>query len=116
MRRRLRGIWFNLALLLVAAVLEVGGDAIVRFGLHASNFSAKALLFVLGAGVLFAYGVFVNSAPADFGRLLGIYVVLFFLVAQIVNRVAFGVAPSMPILIGGAFILVGGAVMTLWRT
>jgi drug/metabolite transporter superfamily protein YnfA len=115
MRQRLRGIWFSLALLLVAAVLEVGGDAIVRFGLHASSFSAKASLLVLGAGILFAYGVFVNSAPADFGRLLGIYVVLFFLVAQIVNRLAFGVTPSAPILVGGAFIVIGGAVMTLWR-
>jgi hypothetical protein len=106
MRQRLRGIWFSLALLLVAAVLEVGGDAIVRFGLHASSFSAKASLLVLGAGILFAYGVFVNSAPADFGRLLGIY---------IVNRLAFGVTPSAPILVGGAFIVIGGAVMTLWR-
>ena len=43
------------------------------------------------------------------------YVVLFFLVAQVVNRVAFGVAPSLPIVVGGAFIVIGGAVMTLWR-
>lgn len=103
------------ALLLVAAVLEVGGDAIVRSGLHASGFATKAVLFVLGAAVLFAYGVFVNTAPADFGRLLGVYVVLFFLVAQVVNRVAFGVVPSAPTLVGGAFIVIGGAVMTLWR-
>ncbi len=65
--------------------------------------------------MLFAYGVFVNSAPADFGRLLGVYVVLFFVVAQVVNRLAFGVNPSLPIVVGGAFIVIGGAVMTFWR-
>jgi small multidrug resistance family-3 protein len=57
----------------------------------------------------------VNLAPADFGRLLGIYVVLFFVVAQVVNLIAFGVRPDTPILVGGALITAGGAVITLWR-
>jgi len=47
--------------------------------------------------------------------LLGIYVVLFFIVAQIVNRFAFGMVPSMPIIVGGAFIVIGGSIMTIWR-
>lgn len=102
-------------LLLIAAVLEVGGDAIVRLGLRASAAPSKFSLFVLGAAVLFSYGIFVNTAPADFGRLLGIYVVLFFVVAQVVNRLVFGVTPGAPIVVAGAFILIGGVVMTLWR-
>ncbi len=51
-------------LLLAAAILEVGGDAIVRFGLRAPGLGSKVLLFVGGAVVLFAYGIFVNTAPA----------------------------------------------------
>ena len=102
-------------LLLAAAILEVGGDAIVRFGLRTHGAGSKVLLFACGAAVLFAYGIFVNTAPVDFGRLLGIYVVLFFIVAQIVNRFAFGMMPSMPIIVGGGFIVIGGSIMTLWR-
>lgn len=65
--------------------------------------------------MLFAYGLFVNTAPADFGRLLGIYVVLFFLVAQAVNYAVFHVPPSLPIVVGGVFLVAGGIVMTIWR-
>jgi small multidrug resistance family-3 protein len=72
-------------------------------------------LFVAGAAVLFAYGLVVNSPPWDFGKLLGVYVTLFFLVAQVINLLVFGVRPGVPILVGGAMILAGGLVMTLWR-
>ena len=102
-------------LLLVAASLEVGGDAIVRVGLKNQTGSSGLLTIILGGIVLLAYGVFVNIAPADFGRLLGVYVVVFFVVAQIVNLLAFGIRPDAPILLGGAFILAGGLVITLWR-
>ena len=103
-------------ILLLAAVLEAGGDAIVRAGLHGQTFAVRAGLFVAGAGVLVAYGVVVNSPPWDFGKLLGVYVTLFFLVAQVINLVFFGVRPDLPILVGGAMILGGGLVITLWRT
>ena len=44
-------------LLFVAAVLEAGGDALVRGALHApAGSSKKTLLFLAGAIVLFAYG------------------------------------------------------------
>jgi drug/metabolite transporter superfamily protein YnfA len=102
-------------LLLVAATLEVGGDAIVRVGLKNQTGSSQLMTIFLGGVVLLAYGIFVNLAPADFGRLLGVYVVLFFIVAQVVNLLAFGIRPDAPILVGGAFILAGGLVITLWR-
>jgi drug/metabolite transporter superfamily protein YnfA len=105
--------WLLLAL---AAVLEAGGDAIVRLGLHHPNVAGRAALFVAGAAVLFAYGTIVNAPPWDFGRLLGVYVTLFFLVAQIVNFTVFGVRPALPIYVGGALIITGGLVITLWRT
>jgi hypothetical protein len=102
-------------LLLLAATLEASGDAIVRLGLHSQNNGARIGFFVAGAAVLFAYGVAVNSPPWDFGKLLGVYVTLFFLVAQIVNLIFFGVRPDLPIFAGGALIMAGGLVITLWR-
>jgi hypothetical protein len=107
--------WLTPLLLLIAAVLEVGGDAIVRAGLKGHAGITRAGLLALGAIVLFGYGVFVNTAPADFGRLLGIYVVLFFVVAQLVNLVAFGVRPGMGIIAGGALIVAGGVVISVWK-
>lgn len=113
-------IGFALLLLTLAAALEVGGDAIIRRGLHGGGLHGGGLfpragLILAGGLVLMLYGVFVNLPAWDFGRLLGIYVVLFFIIAQIVNRVAFGVSPSLPILVGGALIVAGGVVMTVWR-
>jgi drug/metabolite transporter superfamily protein YnfA len=102
-------------LLLLAAVLEASGDALVRVGLHSPTLAGRAGLFALGAAILFAYGLTVNSPPWDFGRLLGVYVTLFFLVAQIINLVFFGIKPDLPIYAGGALILGGGLVITLWR-
>jgi drug/metabolite transporter superfamily protein YnfA len=102
-------------LLLGAAVLEAGGDAIVRRGLHADGAAWRLGLILAGGIVLLAYGVTVNLPPWDFGRLLGVYVTLFFLVAQLINAVVFGVAPSAPILVGGALVIAGGLIMTFWR-
>lgn len=102
------------ALLLLAAVLEVGGDALVRGGLHAQG-SLRAAFLIAGATILFGYGLFVNLSPLNFGRALGVYVALFFLVAQAVNWMAFGVPPRLPVFIGGALICAGGAVLAAWR-
>jgi len=49
--------------------------------------------------VLFAYGGVVN-APWDFGRLLGVYVVFFFVVAQAIAWAVFGQVPSPRLLLG----------------
>jgi hypothetical protein len=113
-RRAVTNIGF-LFLLLLAAVLKADGDALVRHGLHARVVAVRGALFGLGAAVLFAYGLVVNSPPWDFGRLLGVYVALFFVVAQVINWVGFGVRPTMPILVGGALIAAGGLTITFWR-
>jgi len=104
-----------LVLLTVAAGLEAGGDALARFGLHAGTPGMKLLFLLLAAVVLFAYGVTVNLAPWDFGRLLGVYVALFFVVAQAINYFAFEQRPGLPILCGGALIVSGGLLITFWR-
>ncbi len=103
-------------LLLLAAVLEAGGDALVRIGLHAPALATRVGFMAIGAIVLFAYGVTVNAPAWDFGRLLGVYVTLFFLVAQVINLLVFHVRPELPIVAGGALIVAGGLLITFWRT
>ena len=101
-------------ILIAAAFLEAYGDSCFQFGLYRSSGMSRALAFLGGALSLAAYGLVVNSPRWDFGKLLGIYVVLFFLLAQLIARVRFGQAPTLPIFAGGALIVAGGAVITLW--
>src|SRR5215831_20899852 len=103
----------TLVLLLRAALMEAGGDALVRLGLHASSTLARMGLFIIGAVVLFSYGYLVNSPPWDFGRLLGVYVVFFFVVAQVISAVFFKQPPGFAVILGGAFVIIGGLIMSL---
>lgn len=104
-----------LLILAVAALLEAGGDALVRTGLHGPTLATRAGYMAVGCAVLFAYGVTVNLPPWDFGKLLGVYVALFFVVAQLINYFGFGMQPTLPIYAGGILIVSGGLVMTFWR-
>ena len=103
-------------LLIVATALEAGGDAIIRMGLHSHSASpARIGLFAAGTLLLLGYGTTLNLAPQDFGKLIGAYVAAFFVMAQIINLIFFRIPPSLPILVGGAFILAGGAIVTFWH-
>ena len=102
-----------IVILFVAALLEAGGDAIVRFGLRSSALWQRAGLFAAAAVVLFAYGWTVNRPPWDFGKLLGLYVVFFFVIAQVISWVVFKQTPSLHVFIGGALIIAGGVVIAL---
>jgi hypothetical protein len=57
----------------------------------------RAGWFLAGAAVLVCYSLFLNSSKVDFGKLLGVYVVLFFLVAQIMAKLQFHQSPTKPI-------------------
>ena len=70
------------------------------------------VLFAAGALVLFSYGYVVNAPSWDFGRLLGIYVVFFFVVAQLISWIVFHQQPSSGVLISGAFIIIGGVIIS----
>jgi len=104
-----------LLVLLLAAALEAGGDALIRAGLFAPSVPRRALLIAAGGLALLAYGCVVNAPRWDFGRLLGIYVVFFFLVAQTLAWLAFGQRPTPPVMAGGALIVAGGLVISLWK-
>lgn len=103
-----------LAFLALAAFLEVFGDSLFQTGFYHSTGAGRVLALLAGAAVLAAYGATVNTPPWDFGRLLGVYPVLFFVIAQIVNRARFGHSPAPPIYVGGALIVAGGLVVTFW--
>lgn len=97
--------------LFLAAVLEVGGDALVRSGLK----SGRILGFILGAILLFGYGLLVNLPKWDFGRLLGVYIVLFFVLSQVTGALFFGEAIPMGRIVGGALVVAGGICMMVWN-
>ena len=71
-------------------------------------------MVVVGGLVLFSYGYVVNTPPWAFGRLLGIYVVLFFVIAQLISWLVFEQPPSTGVLVGGVFVVIGGAIMSVW--
>ena len=104
-----------IGVLCVAALLEAWGDSFFQTGFNRSSGASRALAIVAGAVVLALYGSTVNLPRWDFGKLLGVYVVLFFLAAQILARIRFGQSPTPPIYLGGSLIVLGGIVMTIWR-
>jgi len=104
-----------LALLFSAAALEAFGDSCFQSGLHRSAGLDRVWYALGGALALILYGVLVNIAPWRFGKLLGIYVVFFFVVAQVLAWLRFGEIPTRPILIGGSLIIAGGAIICWGR-
>lgn len=69
-----------------AAILEVGGDAVVRKGLRGNSLS----VILTGCSMLGFYGVVVNTVKWDFSRLLGVYVAIFALISVLFGRLVFG--------------------------
>ncbi len=102
----------SLLILLTAALLEAGGDALVRSGMQASSTTVRLSLFLMAAVVLFTYGYVVNAPPWQFGQLLGIYVVFFFVIAQLISWLVFRHPPTAAIWIGGTLIVAGGFVIS----
>jgi drug/metabolite transporter superfamily protein YnfA len=98
----------TLAVLIGAAALEVGGDALIRMGLR-----GPAYWLAAGGVLLFAYGVLVNQGGVDFNRLMGIYIAIFFVVSQAISFAIFRQIPDDRILIGGGFIVTGGLLILL---
>jgi hypothetical protein len=103
-----------LILLLIATTLEASGDAVVRMGIYNHTGLVRVGLFVGGAALLFGYGSFLNLAPLEFGRVVGLYIATLFVVWQLINFVAFRSVPTLPVLVGGALIIAGGAIVTYW--
>ena len=103
-----------LGFLVVATTAEATGDALVRVGLYGHGVWPRAGFFVAGAALLFGYGLSLNLAPAEFGRVVGMYIATLFIVWQVVNFVAFRSLPTLPVVIGGTLIVFGGSIVTFW--
>jgi hypothetical protein len=101
--------------LFVATTLETFGDAIVRMGMEQRAWPSRGTLFAAGALLLFGYGLFLNLAPVEFNRVVGLYIATLFMVWQIVNLIVFRTVPDLPIVLGGALIIAGGFIVTFWR-
>jgi hypothetical protein len=103
------------AFLLIATTLEVTGDAVVRMAIY-NHAGVMRLAFMLaGAALLLGYGVALNLAPVEFGRVVGLYIATLFVVWQIINFIAFRTLPTLPILVGGALVIAGGLIITFWK-
>ena len=101
-------MWFVFA---VAALLEVGGDAIIRRGIR----SHSAAIIGVGCATLAAYGVLVNSIRWDFSKLLGVYVGFFALASVVFGRFAFHERIALSTWSGLALILTGCLVIQFGR-
>ncbi len=98
----------TIVILVGAAVLEVGGIALIRMGL----LGARGWI-IAGGAALIVYGLVVNQGLLDFGRLMGAYIAVFFVVSQIIAAMVFQESLGRATLAGGALIIAGGAVMML---
>jgi len=102
----------SLLVLVLAAALEIGGDAAIRRGLLQPAW--RWLTF--GAVILVAYGFTVNvNRTMDFGRLMGLYIAVFFVVSQLLALAFFDERPPLNLTLGGALIVAGGLVIHFGR-
>jgi small multidrug resistance family-3 protein len=92
---------------IMAAILEVGGDAIIRKGLRGGS----PVVIIAGCLVLSCYGLVVNSVQWDFSKLLGVYVALFALVSILCGLFIFKENVPTSTWVGLAFIVAGGLII-----
>ncbi len=99
--------FFAWIIFVAAAVLEVGGDAVIRKGLRGG------IIWFIVAGFLMLgpYGVVVNTVRWDFSRLLGVYVAVFAVVSILAGRFVFRETIPLTTWLGLAIIVAGGAVI-----
>jgi len=95
------------AILLAAALLEAGGDAVVRKGLRGSGI----LVIVTGMLMLGCYGVVVNTVKWDFSKLLGVYVGVFALISVLMGRFLFRENIPFSTWLGLSIVIIGGLVI-----
>jgi drug/metabolite transporter superfamily protein YnfA len=101
-----------LAVFVCSAILEVGGDAMIRRGLRAGG----AIWVVAGFLALGSYGIVVNLLDLDFSRLLGAYVGLFAVVSVLTGQLVFHEQVPASTWLGLAVVLAGSLIIHFGRT
>lgn len=107
----LHPIWF----LLVATALEVTGDAIIRKCIYNHTGTVRIAFGLLGAILLFGYGFFLNLAPVEFGKVVGLYIATLFVMWQVITYLTFKTVPTLPVIVGGLLVVAGGLIITFWK-
>jgi drug/metabolite transporter superfamily protein YnfA len=97
-------LWVIFAL---AAIFEVGGDAVIRMGIKNNNI----ILMFLGAAGLGGYGLIVNSIDWDFSKIFGVYVAVFALFGVLFGKFLFREQIQLTTWFGLAVIIVGGLII-----
>ena len=103
------------AFIIVATIFEAIGDALMRIGLHYHSMGRRLALLAGATALLGLYGAFLNLAPVEFAEATGIYIAALFIAFQCVNFAFFRQVPTPGILAGGAFIIIGAAIIYVWR-
>ncbi|MEI9940978.1 MAG: hypothetical protein WDO69_27490 [Pseudomonadota bacterium] len=97
----------QLVVLVLAALFEVGGDALIRTGLRGKGW----LLIALGFVILGSYGLVLNQVPVDFSKLLGVYVGLFAVVSVLFGKFLFQESIPLSTWLGLGVVLVGSLII-----
>jgi len=90
---------------MMAAILEAIGDAILRLAVHAQSPLARVGFFAIGGLLLTLYGTSLNLAPVEFATVVGLYIAMLFVAFQVANFLFFKILPTVPVLVGGALII-----------
>ena len=91
----------------VAALLEISGDALIRKGLRSSG-----LLFIaIGIITLGCYGLIVNSVKWDFSKLMGVYIGVFAIISILFGRFVFKESVQSSTWVGLIVIVLGGLII-----
>ena len=101
--------------LIVATTLEVSGDELIRKNIYEYSGVARIAFGLIGMLLLFGYGFFLNLAPVEFGKVVGLYIATLFIVWQIITYFTFKTFPSLPIVVGGSLVVLGGLIITFWK-
>ena len=96
-------------MMILAALFEVAGDALIRRGITGGGIA----FVVIGFVVLGTYGVVVNLIGLDFSRLLGAYVGWFAIVSMLFGRSFFGDRLTLTTYIGLVLVLSGSLVIQI---
>ena len=100
---------------LAATIFEAAGDALLRIAIHSHAWHIRISYFVIGAVLLTLYGTSLNIAPVEFGKVVGLYVALLYVVFQVTNYLAFKAKPTLPVFVGGALIVTCGLLVMRWQ-
>ena len=91
----------------LSAILEIGGDAMIRKGLRGSG----VVFIAAGFLMLGSYGLIVNTVKWDFSKLLGVYIAFFAAITIVGSRVIFKESIPLSTWVGMAVIVVGGMII-----